>query len=344
MSPVSRRLTRQSRLRRWLTRQSRLRRWLTRPSRLRRWLTRPSRLPRWPRAAAAAALGALALTGLAAPTGGAASTTRAPGPLPASQNGPQKPPFGPGPGNPVRSFPSSPALVSRGKALFDQACSSCHGFDLRGIPGQGPALIGVGPGPVDFFLSTGGMPLPDPYQQPDIPNTPAFSRPQIDALIAYVSRFGGPAAPTADPSRGDLGTGYDQFTLNCAGCHQGLARGGMLVEAYVPNLLHVSAQQIAEAVRMGPYVMPRFDYRQIDQHQLNSIARYVLYAQHPADLGGWGIYNIGPIPEGMVAWLLALAALVIVARLIGERNDEHLAGPPRPAPGATPAEEERAPR
>ncbi|MEA2264912.1 MAG: hypothetical protein QOE27_495, partial [Solirubrobacteraceae bacterium] len=26
------------------------------------------------------------------------------------------------------------------------------------------------------------------------------------------------------------------------------------------------------------------------------------------------------IPEGMIAWLLAAAALVLVARLIGERN------------------------
>jgi ubiquinol-cytochrome c reductase cytochrome c subunit len=172
------------------------------------------------------------------------------------------------------------------------------------------------------------MPLADPRQQPDIPQRPAFSHRQIDAIVAYVSSFGGPPAPTANPARGDVALGYHQFTLNCAGCHQVAARGGMFVEAWVPNLLHVNANQIAEAVRMGPYLMPRFDYRQISQHQLDSIARYILYAQHPADLGGWGIYNIGPIPEGMVAWLLALAALLIVARLIGERNDEEVETPP----------------
>jgi ubiquinol-cytochrome c reductase cytochrome c subunit len=38
--------------------------------------------------------------------------------------------------------------------------------------------------------------------------------------------------------------------------------------------------------------------------------------------GGWGIGNIGPVPEGMVAWLLALATLLVVARLIGERGTE----------------------
>jgi ubiquinol-cytochrome c reductase cytochrome c subunit len=206
-------------------------------------------------------------------------------------------------------------------------------MDLRGIRSRGPALRGVGPGPVDFFLSTGGMPLRNPYVEPDIPQEPAFTPAKIRSIVAYVASFGGPPAPTADPSKGDLGTGYDQFTTNCAGCHQIVARGGMLVGAWIPNLLHVNAQQIAEAVRMGPYVMPRFDYKLIDQHQLDSIARYVLYAQHPADLGGWGIYNIGPIPEGIAAWFLALVALLIVARLIGERNDEDVQAPPTLPPG-----------
>lgn len=309
---------------------------------LRRWLTRPARLPRWPRALAAAILGTLAIMGLAASTGGAAGSstpTSTPGaaagsapvsgPLPPSQNGPDKPPFGPGQGNPSQRFPTSPALVAQGRELYGSSCSSCHGLDLRGVPNRGPALLGVGPGPVDFFLSTGGMPLRNPYMQPTIPSQPAFSPQKISALVAYVGSFGGPPAPTAIPAKGDLATGYDQFTANCAGCHQVMARGGMFVEAWVPNLLHVNAQQIAEAVRMGPYLMPRFDSNQISQHQLDSIARYVLYAQHPADLGGWGIYNLGPIPEGIVAWLLALAALLIVARLIGERNDEEIPIPRR---------------
>ncbi len=313
----------------------------------RRWLTHPSRLPRWPRAVAAAVLGTLAVTGLAASTGGAAtsastrvsqegaSSVTVASPPPPSRNGPEKPPFGPGPGNPSKRFPTSPALVAQGRQLYDASCSSCHALDLQGIPNRGPALRGVGAGPVDFFLSTGGMPLRNPYMQPDIPNQPAFTRAQINALVAYVASFGGPPAPTADAARGDLATGFHQFTLNCAGCHQALARGGMLIEAWVPNLLHVNAQQIAEAVRMGPYVMPRFDSTQISQHQLDSIARYVLYAQHPADLGGWGIYNIGPIPEGIVAWLMGIVALLIVARLIGERNDQDLSVPPRLPPEGT---------
>jgi ubiquinol-cytochrome c reductase cytochrome c subunit len=110
------------------------------------------------------------------------------------------------------------------------------------------------------------------------------------------------------------------FTESCAGCHQIVGRGGMTVGAYVPNLQHANALQIAEAVRMGPYLMPHFDAKQIDQHQLDSLAKYIIQTRHPDNAGGWGIYNIGPIPEGIAAWFIALLALVIVARLIGERT------------------------
>jgi ubiquinol-cytochrome c reductase cytochrome c subunit len=88
----------------------------------------------------------------------------------------------------------------------------------------------------------------------------------------------------------------------------------------VPDLQSASARQIAEAVRMGPYLMPHFDSKQLDQHALDSVTRYVLWTRSPDDKGGWGLYNLGPIPEGMVAWFLLLLSLVLFARLIGERT------------------------
>jgi ubiquinol-cytochrome c reductase cytochrome c subunit len=109
------------------------------------------------------------------------------------------------------------------------------------------------------------------------------------------------------------------FRDHCAGCHSINARGGVAPPGMAPALQQASATQIAEAVRVGPYLMPRFDERQISDAQLNSIVAYVLAQRHPDDRGGWGIGHIGPIPEGLVAWLLAGTALLIVARLIGER-------------------------
>jgi ubiquinol-cytochrome c reductase cytochrome c subunit len=284
-----------------------------------RWLTRRSRIPPVLRLMAAVVLGALAVAGLAAPSSGGQPA------LGGGQSNVEHPltksPDPPAPGDPTKSFPNSPALRALGFTLYQSSCASCHGIALEGTEGVAPSLRGVGPGPVDFYLSTGRMPLDAPHNQP-LRNPPLFTREKIDALIAYISSFGGPPAPTVDPAKGELALGFHDFTLHCAGCHQIVARGGITVNAQIPDLQEATAQQLAEAVRMGPYLMPHFDTKQIDQHALDSIARYVLWTRHPANLGGWGIYNIGPIPEGIVAWFIGLAALVIVARLIGERMDE----------------------
>ena len=284
-----------------------------------RWLTRRSRVPPVLRASLAVVLGATAIIGLAAPSSqGQTSSQAALGGAPGGFNPPTKAPEPPGPGDPIKTFPDSPALRAEGYNLYESGCSSCHGIALQGTPGVAPSLRGVGAGPVDFYVSTGRMPLEQPREEP-LRNPPEYHRRQINAIVDYVASFGGPPAPTADPARGDLALGLHQFTLNCAGCHQVVGRGGLTVNVPVPDLLQATPQQIAEAVRMGPYVMPHFDYKQIDQHQLDSITRYVLWTRHPDNAGGWGIYNIGPIPEGIVAWFMALAAMVLVARLIGER-------------------------
>jgi quinol---cytochrome-c reductase cytochrome c subunit len=300
---------------------------------IRRWLTRPSRVPRPLRAAAALVLTTTALFGIFTPPSSgdrrvrtATGTVTTPGPLTAdggppstSRNAPNKTPEAPGSGSLVKSFPDTTALRGEGSTLYDEGCSSCHGFLLSGRAGHGPSLIGVGAGPVNFYLSTGRMPLSNPTAEP-VRGQPAYGRRQIDALIAYISSFGGPPSPDADAAAGNLAQGFSQFTLHCAGCHQIVGRGGMTVGAFAPSLQHDTPLQIAEAVRMGPYLMPHFDSRQIDQRQLDSIARYVQSTRRPDNAGGWGLYNIGPIPEGMAAWFIALVALVLVARLIGERT------------------------
>jgi ubiquinol-cytochrome c reductase cytochrome c subunit len=226
----------------------------------------------------------------------------------------------PGPRDLTVATPTSPKLIAQGRQLYDQSCASCHGLNLQGRRATAPSLDGVGAGPIDFYLSTGRMPLANPRAEPER-GTPALNSRQINAVIAFVRNIGhGPPAPTANPSAGGIALGFKLFDENCAGCHSIVARGGITLGAQVPGLQQATARQIAEAVRAGPYLMPRFDAQQLDQHDLDSIARYVLWTRHPDNRGGWGIYNIGPIPEGIVAWFLGLLALVIVARLIGERT------------------------
>jgi ubiquinol-cytochrome c reductase cytochrome c subunit len=309
-----------------------------------RWLTRRARTPRWIRMALALVLGAMALISIASPASSPASSSprragqtepsttptvsASPSPLKSLggppttlPNAPAKSPEPQPAGAPTTSFPTSAQLVAQGTTLYEDGCASCHGTLLQGIRDNGPSLIGVGAGPVDFYLSTGRMPLDNPSDEPER-NPPRYTREQMNALIAFITKVGGgPPAPAVDPAQGDLAVGFNVFTQHCAGCHQLVARGGLVVGAYVPALQHATARQVGEAVRMGPYLMPHFDAKQINQYQLDSLARYVLWTRHPSNVGGWGIYNIGPIPEGMAAWFIGLASLVLVARLIGERME-----------------------
>jgi ubiquinol-cytochrome c reductase cytochrome c subunit len=214
----------------------------------------------------------------------------------------------PAPGDPVA-----------GQRLFAASCSSCHGLDAHGIPNRGPSLMSAGAQAADFYLRTGRMPLAEPDDEP-VRAPVQFSDAEIDDLVAYVAGLGGPPIPAVHASAGSLARGRELFTSNCAGCHQIVGRGGIVVGATAPALQQANAREIAEAIRVGPYVMPAFSSRQLDQRDVDDLARYVLWTRDPDDAGGWAIGNIGPIPEGMVAWLLGLVALLGVARLIGEGN------------------------
>jgi ubiquinol-cytochrome c reductase cytochrome c subunit len=209
----------------------------------------------------------------------------------------------------------------RGRELYLTGCQSCHGFDARGIQGTAPSLHGVGAASADFYLSTGRMPLDDPKSQPDR-TEPAYDRKSLDDLIAYIGSLGGPAVPQVDVVGGRLNVAEGQklFTENCAACHQIAGRGGVMSGAFVPTLLEATPRQIAEAARVGPYVMPRFSEAQLNDRELAAIAKYVQYAKHPENPGGWALFNVGPVPEGMVAWLIGLLALLLVIRMLGKNE------------------------
>lgn len=223
--------------------------------------------------------------------------------------------------------PAAPAtdaavLRAKGQALFAEGCASCHAVDGTGVRHRGPRLVGVGAAAVDFYVSTGRMPLERPGIEPRR-SPPAYDPDDVDALVAYVTSFGpgGPAIPRVVPAQGDLALGRRLFADNCSGCHQIMAKGGAAPGFYAPSLDDASPTQIGEAIRVGPYLMPRFSPALLDQHDVDSIARFVTQtAREPVDRGGWGLGNIGPVPEGLVAILLGGGALLLVARTIGVRN------------------------
>jgi quinol---cytochrome-c reductase cytochrome c subunit len=216
---------------------------------------------------------------------------------------------------------SSPALLDEGRSLFEEGCASCHGFDAQGVEGRGPSLVGAGAASADFYLRTGRMPLGQVGEEP-LRAPPHYPEEEIEALVANVGSLGGPPIPDVDPEAGSVGEGMRLFSESCAGCHGIGGKGGVAIGGYAPPLSEATPTQVAEAIRVGPYLMPRFSEAQLDQGEVDSIARYVELTKEPVDAGGWGIGHIGPVPEGAVAWLAAIVAILLVARLLGERSEE----------------------
>jgi ubiquinol-cytochrome c reductase cytochrome c subunit len=223
-----------------------------------------------------------------------------------------------------------------GKELYASNCSMCHGSRGEGVEnfrparasgailGMGPSLATVPLGTVDFYLARGYMPLHNANSEPhrDRSYPVLLSGREIDAIVAYVGTFEpGPHAPIPhpDPAKGDLAKGQNLFTEHCAGCHQVVAQGGYVTGARVPPLEGDSPLRIAEAVRSGPYLMPKFSKKAISDAELNDIVRYVSWTKDASHPGGWAIGYIGPLPEGMVTWFIALVVLIVTCIAIGKR-------------------------
>jgi ubiquinol-cytochrome c reductase cytochrome c subunit len=206
-----------------------------------------------------------------------------------------------------------------GRLIFLGDCAFCHGADARGT-NRGPSLQGVGAADVDFYLSTGRMPVTEGIQDPQR-KAPAYDSGEIARIVAYVDSLGagtGPSVPQVDLTTASLTEGEQLYTENCASCHSSVGAGGALTNGmYAPTLRPSTPTQIAEAIRVGPGTMPLFGTDTLSDVQVNSIVRYVVYLQNPEDRGGLNLSHIGPITEGLIAFVVGLGALLLVIRKIG---------------------------
>lgn len=228
---------------------------------------------------------------------------------------------GPARGQPVRSRGEDLDQLETGQRLYTTGCSTCHGLKGEGSS-LAPALQGVGAASVDFYVSSGRMPLDRPDEQA-VRKPPKYSRPQIDALVAYVTSFGpgGPEVPELDLAEADLVEGGELYRANCAACHGSVGIGGALAYGtQAPALYRSTEVQVAEAVRIGPGSMPVFGPETLTDEEVQDIVKYVRYLKNPDDRGGSGLGHAGPIPEGFVGWLVGLGLLVAACWWIGERE------------------------
>jgi ubiquinol-cytochrome c reductase cytochrome c subunit len=224
------------------------------------------------------------------------------------------------------SAKSDEELVAEGRQLFLVGCSFCHGQNGEGVLSQdgnqlGPSLAGVGAAAVDFQVGTGRMPAAQPgAQNPTKPQV--YSQDEIDALAAYVASLApGPAVP--DPSdysmaglseeeRQDaVARGGQIFLTNCTACHNFAGKGGAMPRGgYAPNLSNTTARHIYEAMLTGPGQMDNFSNGNLSPDEKRDVIAYLYSLREQPQYGGFDLGGMGPVSEGLFAWLVGIGALV----------------------------------
>jgi len=213
--------------------------------------------------------------------------------------------------------------VKAGRDLYLTGCSTCHGLNLQGGAG-GPSLIGVGEAAVVFQVESGRMPLAAGTVQAPRKKV-QYSLAQIDQMAAYIQAHGGgPTLPELGPgdslTAGDLQEGGELFRTNCSSCHNFAGAGGALTYGkYAPRLEPASARVIYTAMQSGPESMPRFSDGQLSVEEKKAITYYVRHITRAAQPGGSDLGKFGPVPEGLVAWLVGIGVLVVATLWIGNR-------------------------
>jgi len=216
--------------------------------------------------------------------------------------------------------------IAQGHSLFVQSCATCHGLDAQGTS-QAPSLIGAGAAAVDFQMSTGLMPAKDLTAENERKPT-QFTPQQISDIAAYVASLGGgpavPAQSEVSTEGANTALGSELFSTNCAQCHGFAGAGGALTYGKsAPSLNASTPTQIYTAMQTGPEAMPVFNDGTITPSQKRDIIAYVTQTRSEPNPGGFSLGRIGPVTEGLVAWIGGIGALILASMWITAKRRSH---------------------
>ena len=208
-----------------------------------------------------------------------------------------------------------------------RSATAQNGEGVKTLDGNqfGPPLAGVGAAAVDFQVGTGRMPAAQPGPQilqkpvrlhaharspssrrtsprsapvPAIPNAADYS---LDGLTTRSAR-------RRSPRGGQI------FLTNCTACHNFAGAGGAMPRGgYAPKIRGVEPKYIFEAMLTGPQAMDTFSNGNLSPEEKRDIIAYLQSLQDNPGYGGFGLGGIGPVSEGLFAWLVGIGSLVGVA-------------------------------
>ncbi len=158
-----------------------------------------------------------------------------------------------------------------------------------------------------------------------------FDETEIAALAAFVASLGpGPGIPeekwttviepgTPENNRA-IATGGEIYRVNCAMCHNFAGAGGALTRGkYAPALDEATPRQIYEAMVTGPQSMPVFNDRNISPEGKQQVISYLAAQQSQTNVGGFSLGNLGPVSEGLFAWVFGLGILIAGSVWLGKK-------------------------
>ncbi|MGH3300555.1 MAG: cytochrome bc1 complex diheme cytochrome c subunit [Streptosporangiaceae bacterium] len=215
------------------------------------------------------------------------------------------------------------AQIADGRNLFVEECATCHGMFAQGTS-EAPSLIGVGAAAVNFQVTTGRMPAAELGAENDR-KPPRLNAAQTAAVAAYIQSLGGgPTVPSAAQVSGagaNIGLGQQLFVADCAACHNFVGAGGALTNGkFAPPLTASTPTQMYEAMLTGPEAMPVFNDLTVTPQEKRDIIAYVTTVRSEPNPGGFSLGRVGPVTEGLVAFLGLLLFMVLVALWITAKH------------------------
>lgn len=153
----------------------------------------------------------------------------------------------------------------------------------------------------------------------------AYSDEETEQLAAFIASLGpGPAIPSPDDYDPEtipeeereeaVVRGGEFFRTNCTACHNFAGSGGALPGGkYAPTLIGVTPKHIYEALVTGPQQMPVFSDEVVTPDQKRDIIAYIESIEESPKVGGFTMGGLGPVSEGMFAWIVGIGSCVVFA-------------------------------
>jgi ubiquinol-cytochrome c reductase cytochrome c subunit len=104
-------------------------------------------------------------------------------------------------------------------------------------------------------------------------------------------------------------------------CHNFAGAGGALTRGkYAPAIGDISDAHIYEAMTTGPQSMPVFNDANLTPENKRDVIAFLNTIEEQESPGGMSLGSLGPVSEGLFAWVFGLGILVACAVWLGSKS------------------------